>query len=235
MTTSTNNSPSFVTTPAGARIPKIGSLAYHPSIGFCSVAGRVGDRVRLLVTDFSEALPVTLSAPVVKEDSNLPAITAEQAELAEEFGITSMMSRKPRTTETIDRSEWMRRVADASEDAALAEMSLLDARLADETDGLYGASALVKQLQESAISRTRGANEMIVALDGAEDVGWEFDEYLVYTPSRKRTRGQAPAPRPQPAPASKVGTTEDPDRPDWIVAEMNECFGDAWTPLAQTR
>ena len=234
MTTSTNNSPSFVTTPAGARIPKIGSLAYHPSIGFCSVAGRVGDRVRLLVTDFSEALPVTLSAPVVKEDSNLPAITAEQAEIAEEFGITSMMSRKPRTTETIDRSEWMRRMAEVSEAVALAEMSTLDTRMTDDRDGLYGAAALVKQLQESAISRTRGANEMVVALDGAEGVGWEFDEYLTYT-STKRTRGKAPAPRPQPAPASKVGTTEDPDRPDWIVVEMNECFGNAWTPLAETR
>ena len=230
MTTSTNNSPSFVTTPAGARIPKIGSLAYHPSIGFCSVAGRVGDRVRLLVTDFSEALPVTLSAPVVKEDSNLPAITAEQAELAEEFGITSMMSRKPRTTETIDRSEWMRRVADASEDAALAEMSLLDARLADETDGLYGASALVKQLQESAISRTRGANEMIVALDGAEDVGWEFDEYVTETPKRSIKKAKAPAPRPYQKPASNVGTLEDDARPDWLVAELNETFGDMWTP-----
>jgi hypothetical protein len=73
---------------------------------------------------------------------------------------------------------------------------------------------------------------MIVALDGAEDVGWEFDEYLTHAPRRKFTKQKAPAPRPYQAPASKVGTLEDPSKPDWLVAEMNECFGDTWQPSA---
>ena len=194
MTNQTNNSPSFVTTPAGSRIPKTGSLAYHPSIGFCNVIGRVGDRVRLLVTDFSEATDVVLASG------------------------------------TMDRSVWMARLAEASDASALAECTLLDVRMADTLDGLYGAAPLVRQLQESVISRTRGANEMIVALDGAEDVGWEFDEYLTHAPRRKFTKQKAPAPRPYQAPASKVGTLEDPSKPDWLVAEMNECFGDTWQP-----
>ena len=194
MPNSTNTSPSFVTTPAGSRIPKIGTLAYHPSIGFCDVVGRVGERARIRVTDFSEATDVVLASG------------------------------------TISRKEWLERVAATSEISALIEIDALDARSADPLDGLYEARPLVKQMQESIISRTRGVNEMLVAIDGAEDVGWEFDEYLVATPSSKRIRGKAPAPRPQPKPVSKVGTLEDPTKPEWLVAEMNEAFGDMWTP-----
>ena len=197
MTNLTNNSPAFVTTPAGSRVPKIGTLAFHPSIGFCDVTGRIGDRVRIRVTDFSEASDVVLASG------------------------------------TISRQAFMKRLADVSETVALAEINHLEARMADPLDGLYGAAPLVKQFSESAITRTRGANEMIVAIDGAEDVGWEFDTYCVETPNIKRTRGKAPAPRPQPKPVSKVGTLEDDSRPDWLVAELNETFGDAWTPSAQ--
>ena len=197
MTNPNTNSPAFVTTPTGSRIPKIGTLAYHPSIGFCDVIGRIGERVRIRVTDFSEAAPVAL--------------------------------RK----ETITRQAWMSRVAEASDVSALAECAVYDARAQEETDALYGASALVRQLQESVISRTRGANEMIVAVDGAEAIGWEFDEYATYTPKRTIKKAKAPAPRPYQAPASKVGTLEDPTKPDWLVAEMNECFGDAWQPSEQ--
>ena len=194
MTNPNTNSPSFVTTPVGSRIPKIGSLAYHPSIGFCDVVGRIGERVRIRVSDFSEASPVALASG------------------------------------TISRQAFMQRLAVNSENSALAEIEHLEARMADETDGLFGAAPLVKQFSESAISRTRGACEMIVALDGAEDVGWEFDEYLVERPNSERKRGKAPAPRlPKKAP-SKVGTLEDPTKPDWLVAEMNECFGDTWMP-----
>ena len=197
MTTQNTNSLPFVTTPAGSRIPKIGTIACHPSIGFAEVTGRVGERVRIRVTDFSEASDVVLASG------------------------------------TISRQEYMQRLADMSETVALAEIDTYEARMLDETDGLYGAAALVKQLSESAIGRTRGANEMVVAIDGAEDVGWEVDEYLVHTPSRKKVRAKAPAPRPMPKPVSKVGTLEDESRPDWLVAELNETFGNDWTPTAQ--
>jgi len=194
MTNPNTNSPAFVTTPRGSRIPKIGTLAYHPSIGFCDVIGRVGERARIRVTDFSEATPVSLRKGAIA------------------------------------RKAWMARVAEASDKSALIECAVYDARAQDETDALYGASPLVRQLQESVISRTRGANEMLIALDGAEAIGWEFDEYLVDAPKRTIKKAKAPAPRPYQAPASKVGTLEDPSKPEWLVAEMNECFGDAWQP-----
>ena len=194
MTNPNTNSPAFVLTPAGSRIPKIGTLAYHPSIGFCDVIGRIGERVRIRVTDFSEATPVSLRKGA------------------------------------IDRKAWMARLATASDNSALIECAVYDARAQDDTDALYGASPLVRQLQESVISRTRGANEMIVAIDGAEAIGWEFDEYLVDAPKRTIKKAKAPAPRPYQAPASKVGTLEDDERPDWLVAELNETFGDMWTP-----
>ena len=207
MTTTIENTNSlpFVKTPRGSRIPKIGTLAYHPSIGFCDVIGRVGERVRIRVTDFSEATDVVL--------------TPNNGE----------------TIEILSRQEWMARLADTSDAVALAECATYDARAKDDTDPLYGASALVRQLQESVLSRCRGANEMLVAIDGAETNGWEFDEYLVERPSTKRTRGKAPAPRLPKKPASRVGTLEDPTKPDWLVAEMNECFGDMWTPANPER
>ncbi len=204
MPNSTDNSLTFVTTPAGSRIPKIGSLACHPDIGFADVVGRVGNRVRIRITDFSEAADVVLNAGTPEET-------------------------------TITRKAWLKRVADAADNSALIECAVYDARAADENDALYGASPLVRQLQESLMSRCRGANEMLVSIDNAERVGWEFDEYLTERPASERKRGKAPAPRPQPKPVSRVGTLEDPTKPDWLVAEMNECFGDMWTPANPER
>ncbi len=166
-TTENTNSPTFVTTPAGSRIPKIGTLAYHASIGFCDVIGRVGERVRVRVTDFSEATDVVLGAGTSDE-------------------------------RTMTRKDWMQLLADTSDNSALVECAVYDARAKVDTDALYGASPLVRQLQESVMSRCRGANEMLVNIDAAERVGWEFDEYLVERPSAKAKRGKAPAPRPLP-------------------------------------
>tara|TARA_Y100000593_G_scaffold64416_2_gene118938 strand:+ start:224 stop:835 length:612 start_codon:yes stop_codon:yes gene_type:complete len=202
MSNSTSLSPVPVLTARGSRMPKMGTLAYHPSIGFAEVVGRVGERVRIAVTDFSDATDVVVNAGKKNE---------------------AILSRK----------HWLKRVADASDNSALIECAVYDARAKDETDALYGASALVRQLQESVMSRCRRANELLVSIDGAEAIGWEFDEYATYIPKRKITKGKAPAPRPQPKPVSRVGTLEDPSRPDWLVAEMNECFGDMWTPNAE--
>ena len=204
MTTQNTNSLPFVKTPAGSRIPKIGTLAYHASIGFCDVIGRVGERVRIRVTDFSEASDVTLRAGTPEET-------------------------------TISRADWMARVAQTAEASALFEIDALDARSADPLDALYEARPLVRQMQESIISRTRGGSEMLVNIDAAEASGWEFDEYMTERPASERKRGKAPAPRPFKKPASNVGTLEDPTKPDWLVAEMNECFGDMWTPANPER
>ena len=82
-------------------------------------------------------------------------------------------------------------------------------------------------------ARVRDVNEMVVGIDGAEAIGWEFDEYATYTPKKNITKGKAPKPRaPKPVP-SKVGTIEDPEMADWMVDEMNECFGEYWTPTAE--
>ena len=197
MSNQTTNSTSFVTTPAGSRIPKMGTIAYHPNIGFAEVVGRVGDRVRIRVTDFSDATDVVL--------------------------------RK----ETISRQAWMSRVAEVNDNGIETEMAVYDARATEESDALYGASALVRQLQESVMSRARGANEMLINLDAGASLDWEFDEYMTYTPKRSIKKAKAPAPRPYKAPASKAGTLEDDERPDWLVAELNETFGNDWTPTAE--
>ena len=223
MTTQNSLSPVPVLTHAGNPIPKMGTIAYHDSIGFAEVVGRVGNRVRIAITDFSDASDVTLQRPMVEDGESLNVQT----------GAVVSVFRNPATTETISRKAWLKRLADSSDEAALIECTVYEARAQNETDGLYGATALVRQLQESRISRTRRSNEMLVSIDNAEAFGWEFDEYATYTPKRKITKGKAPAPRPQKQEPSRVGTLEDPSRPDWLVAEMNECFGNTWTPNAE--
>ena len=110
------------------------------------------------------------------------------------------------------------------------EISGLEARLADKEDAFHGAKALVNGMIEGLIARCTEPNEVIINIDGAEAIGWEFDEFAMELPKSARKRGKAPAPRPFKKPASNVGTVEDPSKPDWLVAEMNECFGDMWTP-----
>ena len=39
----------FVTTPAGSRIPKLGTIAYHDTVGFGEVIGRSGGRLRIKI------------------------------------------------------------------------------------------------------------------------------------------------------------------------------------------
>ena len=114
------------------------------------------------------------------------------------------------------------------------EISGLEARLADKEDAFHGAKALVNGMIEGLIARCTEPNEVIVNIDDAEAFGWEFDEFAMELPKKTKTRGKAPAPRPPKKPVSNVGTIEDAARPDWLVAELNETFGDMWTPTAQS-
>ncbi len=200
-TTKTLPTPLPVLTARGSRIPKVGTLCYHDSIGFATVEARSGSRVRIVITDFSEASDVVLRAGTPEET-------------------------------TISREEWLSRVSDASLTGACIEIAGLEARRADPEDAFYGANTFVKEQCELLGYRVRDANEMLVSIDGAEACGWEFDEFATFTPKRKITKAKAPKPRaPKPEP-SRVGTVEDPEMADWMVAEMNECFGEYWTPTA---
>ena len=102
-------------------------------------------------------------------------------------------------------------------------------------DAFIGATALVNGMIEGLIARCTEDNEVIVNIDDAEAFGWEFDEFAMELPKKSKTRGKAPKPRaPKPVP-SNVGTVEDPAMEDWMVAEMNECFGEYWTPTADRK
>ena len=198
MTTTNSSLTVPVTTPAGARIPLVGTLCYHDSIGFATVVARSGSRVRIRIDDFSEASDVTL-----------------------------------RNGDVISREAWLARCSESSLNSAIIEVAGLEARRADPQDAFHGATTFVKEQCARIEARVRDANEMVVGIDGAEAIGWEFDEYATYTPKKNITKGKAPKPRaPKPVP-SKVGTIEDPEMADWMVAEMNECFGEYWTPTAE--
>ena len=133
----------------------------------------------------------------------------------------------------VSRAAWLSRVSDASLNGACAEIATLEARGRDDQDALFGARVQIKSLAASIEQRVRGADEMVVSIDGAEPCGWEFDEYATFTPKKNIKKAKAPKPRaPKPVP-SNVGTVEDPAMEDWMVAEMNECFGEYWTPTAE--
>ncbi len=200
MTTQNTNSNSLpVLTPAGARIPLVGTICFHPSVGFGEVVARSGSRVRIAITDFSFATDVTLLSGGV-----------------------------------ISREAWLSRVSDASLNAACIEIAALEARGNDKEDALLGATTFIKETCARIEARVRDVNEMVVGIDGAEAFGWEFDEYAMELPKSARKRGKAPAPRQFKAAPSKVGTLEDPCRPDWLVAELNETYGDSWSPNSST-
>lgn len=188
MTNSTYTNTRFLTTQAGARIPKIGTIAYHDTVGFCEVIGRSGGRLRIKVTD-------------------------------------------SRGLGAYRRAEF----SEVSNNSAELEIAHLEHRLGNPEDPFYQARGLVNGMIDSIISRTVGVNEMLVNLDGAERSGWEFDDYYTVTEKFEPIRAKAPAPRPRKQEASRAGTLQDDARPDWLVAELNETFGDYWTAVDNAR
>ena len=124
-------------------------------------------------------------------------------------------------------------VSAARTSGAEIEIAGLEARMADKEDAFNGAKSLVNGMIESLIARCTEDNEVLVNIDTAEAFGWEFDEYATEAPKKSKVKAKAPAPRPQPVAPATVGTLEDAGRPDWLVAELNETFGNDWTPSAQ--
>jgi hypothetical protein len=188
MTNSTYTNTRFLTTQAGARIPKLGTIAYHETVGFGEVIGRSGGRLRIKVA---------------------------QGQWEED------------TFQASRRAEF----SEVSNNSAELEIAHLEHRLGNPDDPFYQARGLVNGMIDSIISRTVGVNEMLVNLDGAEHSGWEFDDYYTVTEKFEPIRAKAPAPRPRKQQASRAGTLQDDARPDWLVAELNETFGDYWTAV----
>ena len=196
----------------GTRIPLVGTICCHPTLGFATVVSRTQSALRIRIDDIEGADDVTL-----------------------------------RNGDVISRAAWLSRLSDADLSRACIEIAGLEARLnADpievengagrallDGDCFVGAKVLVKQLSASIEASVREPDEMTVSIDHAEACGWEFDEYATYTPKRKFTKAKAPKPRAPKPEATKVGTLEDPTKPDWLVAEMNECFGEYWVPNAE--
>jgi len=136
-------------------------------------------------------------------------------------------------TEPVDGSvsDSLSAVSSARASSAEIEIAGLEARMADKEDAFHGAKALVNGMIEGLIARCTEDNECIVNIDGAEGFGWEFDTFAMEQP--KRATKKASAPKPVVARKAEVVELEDDTRPDWIVAEMNACFGDQWIPNAQ--
>lgn len=196
-----------VLTSRGVRIPLVGTICCHPSIGFATVVSRTQRVLRIQLDELETAAPVTL-----------------------------------RNGDVITRAEWLSRVSDADLSRACIEIAGLEARLnADpvqvetgagralvDGDVFVGAKAFVKELCASIEASVREADEMTVSIDAAEACGWEFDEFATFTPLKNIKK--ATAPKPVVVQPAVVVELEDDTRPDWLVAEMNACFGDKWIP-----
>jgi hypothetical protein len=92
---------------------------------------------------------------------------------------------------------------------------------------------LVKQLSASVEARIREPNEIIINIDDAERFGWEFDEYARLPVLKKVLKEKAP--KPAVTQVTEVVELEDASRPDWLVAEMNACYGDNWIPRSDAK
>ena len=196
------------------------------------------------------SLPTLPSFATTPKGSKIPARESIAWNPAVGFGVVVTRSGSrvriavdaPANLEVTARLE---RISEASLNAACIEIAGLEARrdgLCPETglgvadrhqDPFIGATALVKQLSASVEARIREPNEIIINIDDAERFGWEFDEYATQPVLKKVLKEKAPKARPPKQEPSNVGTLEDSSRPDWLVAEMNECYGNHWQPNSE--
>ena len=82
-------------------------------------------------------------------------------------------------------------VSAARTSGAEIEIAGLEARMADKDDAFHGAKALVNGMIEGLIARCTEPNEVIVSIDNAEAMGWEFDEFAMELPKKSRTKAVA--------------------------------------------
>ena len=127
----------------------------------------------------------------------------------------------------------LERISEASLNAACIETAGIMARIEDEQDALYKQSPTAKMLCAGVEARIREPNEIIINIDDAERFGWEFDEYATQPVLKKTLKEKAP--KPSVAQAVEVVELEDASRPDWLVAEMNACYGDNWIPRSDAK
>ena len=182
LSSTTSSSPALALSANGVRIPKRGTIACHPALGYGEVVSRSGSRLRIKI-DCADA----------------------------------------------DVFQTLRERSAARTAGAEIEIAGLEREAQDILSPLNGAKALLDGMIESIIGRTTSAGEVIVSIDNAEKLGWEFDEYAL-APVKKAKAKKVAAPKPVVAQPVEVVELEDSTRPDWLVAEMNACFGDTWTP-----
>ena len=204
-----------VLTHAGFRIPKIGTIACHPLLGFCTVISRTQSALRLTVDEVDDAADVELRDGTIVSRADWMSRVSDASLTGACIEIAGLEARR---------------------DATPIEVESDAGRVTLEGDAFQGATAFIKELSASIEARVRGADEMIVSIDAAERCGWEFDEYATFTPAKPTTRGKAELARK--AAASKavvvappVEDEADDAMPSWMAEEMGECFNDdaVWT------
>ena len=210
MTTTNPFAPVPVLTSRGVRIPLVGTICCHPSIGFATVVSRTQSILRIQLDEIEGADDVTLrNGDVITRAELLSRLSDADLQRAciEIAGLEARLNADPVQVETG------------------AGRALVDG------DVFVGAKTFVKELCASIESSVREADEMFISIDAAERCGWEFDEFATYIPTRKFKK--ATAPKPVVVQPAEVVELEDDTRPAWLVDELNACYGDNWVPNAK--
>ena len=195
-----------VLTRAGNRIPKVGTIAFHDALGFCTVISRTQSAVRITIDDIDGTDDVELRDGTIVSRADWMSRVSDASLTGACIEIAGLEARR---------------------DATPIEVESDAGRVTIEGDAFQGATAFIKELSASIEARVRGADEMIVSIDAAERCGWEFDEYASIIPAKPTKLGKAQAARK--AAASKpvvVAEPTDEAMPAWMADEMGECFGD---------